>query len=77
MDSLIREKSHNSTRNNEKIPDARGTEDLRSGGKYESCGLAGWRLVDDGGVGVFGDDGHGGPPLVKGYFSLLMYSMML
>ena len=31
----------------------------------KAVGLARWRLVDDGGVGVFGDDGHGGPPLVK------------
>ena len=29
----------------------------------KAVGLARWRLVDDGGVGVFGDDGHGGPPL--------------
>ena len=42
--------------------------------------LAGWRLVDDDGVGVFGDDGHGGPPLgsgMEGYLLLLMYSTML
>ena len=49
-----------------KIPDARGTGELYSGGKYEGCGLAGWHLVDDSGVGVFGDDGHGKPPLGKG-----------
>ncbi len=29
-----------------------------------AVGLARWRLVDDGGVGVFGDDGHDGPPLL-------------
>ena len=45
-----------------------------------AVGLAGWRLVDDGGVGVIGDDGHGGPPLgwgMEGYLLLLMYSTML
>ena len=45
-----------------------------------AVGLARWRLVDDGGVGVFGDDGHGGPPLgsgMEGYLLLLMYSTML
>ena len=29
----------------------------------KAVGLARWQLVDDGGVGVFGDDGRGGPPL--------------
>ena len=50
----------------QKILDARGIGELYSGGKYECCGLAGWHLVDDSGVGVFGDDGHGKPPLGKG-----------
>ena len=66
MDSRISKKSRRPTRNNEKIPDARCTGELYSGGKYECCGLAGWHLVDDSGVGVFGDDGHGKPPLGKG-----------
>jgi len=43
----------------------------------KAVGLAGWRLVDDDGVGVFGDDGHGRPPLMFYYLLLLMYSTML
>lgn len=34
----------------------------------KAVGLAVWRLVDDGGVGVFGDDGHGGPPWLRVIF---------
>lgn len=77
MDSLIRDKIMQFHLKIQKILDARGIGDLCFGGKSDGCGLIGRRLVADGGVGVFGYDGHGGASLVKGYFSLLMNSMML